>query len=712
MKPVWMPGDLEVPMRLFGRIKAKDLARISLPLVPGVLTQNLVGIAAGVLISLVWFFWKPYGRPLDGHVFHTARWLIGKRQLEKKADSSDSLTGEVEENAFRTGEGGLGTVIRIEPTNLDLKTGAEQGAVHNLYQEFIETVNYPVQIHSRQKRLDLDKYLDHLESCESSSELLKTDYVEFCEEFENQELTLTQHYIVVHVEQDGLSFLQEKYSEYLGDGVKSENDEALRSELDSRCREVLEALNTSDLNAERLTDTQLTQFTSAEKHTTPNPSPQWTTQGGQYRKTIQLDEYPSKIDLAWPVQLLRIRGMVDTVQVIEPCNTSKAVKKLNRVAEKLNAEIDSLLAGGHRGTNKLESLLEDANQFLNLLAEKEAHPVEYSAYLTVHHPKKERAGQTFEKVCNRLDTLRFEYSQPVLRTDQAYKTSSPLYRNPLNHSLLVPSSSAAAGFPFATQNTEDTGIIYGADTYSGNPVLLNRFNWSSHSMARMGAVGSGKSYAAKIELLRSALIYQDLKIIVVDPKQEYKHLIQSLGGNVETLEETTDYSLDNQATCLSVSERGQSENVELLTDAVEQVYSSVSQDQERTLVLVDEARILLNDEDGRRVLNQFVLEGRDTNTAITLITQNASHFTHSREGREILDNMPGKIFMRHDRVPESVVDYFNLSQREKQELYELRTGTESPYSEALLHVSGRIKTRLRVESTPQEHAVIQGGEQA
>jgi type IV secretory pathway VirB4 component len=111
-------------------------------------------------------------------------------------------------------------------------------------------------------------------------------------------------------------------------------------------------------------------------------------------------------------------------------------------------------------------------------------------------------------------------------------------------------------------------------------------------------------------------------------------------------------------------------------------------------------------------LNQFVLEARDTNTAITLISQNASHFTYCREGREILDNMPGKVFMRHDRVPEDVVDYFQLSQQEKQELYELKTGTDSAYSEALLKITGRLDTRVKIESTQVEESIINRGEEA
>jgi type IV secretory pathway VirB4 component len=306
---------------------------------------------------------------------------------------------------------------------------------------------------------------------------------------------------------------------------------------------------------------------------------------------------------------------------------------------------------------------------------------------------------------------------PYLRTDHATNSWDPLKPDSLDETQLMPASSAAAGFPFGTQDlSQSTGLIYGTTTDDNTPVLLNRYNWSSHSMARMGMVGSGKSYAAKLEIIRMQLAYTQVQTFVVDPKQEYSRLIQALGGQVFTLKpgETRLEDLPihtHHIVGFEVEDRGQRENVEILADTVEHLYQAVSQDQDRTHVVVDEARILMNDEDGKQLLNQFVLEGRDTNTAVTLISQNASHFTYCREGREILDNMPGKVFMRHDRVPDSVVDYFDLSTRERQQLYELRTGTDTDHSEAIIKVSGRLDTQVRINSTPAEHGLLAHGKQ-
>lgn len=716
-----MPGDVDVPTQFFGQFTPKDLLRIGLPVlsvliaiypVRSITWQTSGWFALAILVGVVWYAWRPYDRALDGHLYHAIRWYV-----QRTTDDDPGIEDHATDHVFTEDEGAVG-VIRVQPTNLEMKTDAEQRALHAVYQELLETITYPVTIYSRQTPLDLSGYARNLEQQDVPFDGLKQDYLTYLREFADGTLANTRHYVVLRVDHDELRWLRSRLAniEWLPIDLEADADRAtLVNELDSRCQQLLSTLNTADLTAERVTGRQLRQF--ATQHIGPSSEPgiTWTAQPGEYdlgsyRRTVSLTDYPSAMDLGWPLGLLRTDGLVDVTQVVTPRSPATASTTLQRLSEKLNAEIDSFLRQGYRGTNELEGLLEDVEWMLDLLADREAQPVDYAAYVTAHGEDRDACKQTFAQVCNRLQTMQVGYRHPVFRTDQAARTESPLHLDGLDESLLVPTESAAAGFPFATQDTEqDAGVIYGVDTADETPVLLDRFAWSSHSMARMGMVGSGKSYATKLELLRAVLAYDDLRIVVVDPKREYGHLVRRLGGTVHALDDDASYSFADDVLGFQVAERGQQANVGRLVDLVEQLYAAVSRDTRKTLVVIDEARILMNDETGRRLLNQFVLEGRDTNTAITLVTQNASHFTFCREGREILDNMPGTVFMRHDRVPEDVVEYFDLSRREKRELFELRTGTDADYSEALLKVSGRLDTRVRIEATGQEHAIIEAG---
>ena len=685
----------------------KDLLRLLTPSgLAYVFAPSIPGFVFAGALGGAWYWITLYGQHIDTLLYNLVRYRTHRKKIDIE-DDRYSLDTHIKMSDDRAA-----AHIKVTPTNLDMKTEDERKALHNLYRRLLDTVNYPVHIVSRQNHLDLNEYIQKLDEPGEIRDEIRHQYMQRCRDFSDQDLSYTTHYIKIFAEKDADSLLPD----FLQLTDEETSEKPLTEELDSRCNEVIDAVNSAELQAERVTGAELEDRPLTYVSGDPGIAPNWTTQGKKttlrgFRKTLYISEYPSTVELGWPLQLLRTDGLVDITQVIEPRSSAKASNKLQRLAEKLNAEIDPILAHGYRGTNKLETLLEDTEWILDLLAERRSTAVDYGVYITAKDNTREDCIQTYRQIQNRLDTLQIQYTKPVLRTDQAYKTDHTAYGDALHETQLVPSTSAAAGFPFGTQSTRrDNGVIYGVDTSDQAPILADRFQWSSHSMVRMGMVGSGKSYAAKIELLRSAVVYNDLQIIAVDPKQEYRHVIQALNGDIQNLDGSSDYSFPDGHVCFQVENRGQEENVEELVDLVREIYSYVSQDSRKTLVLIDEARILMNDETGRQVLNQFVLEGRDTNTAVTLVTQNASHFTYCREGREILDNVPGKVFMRHDRVPDSVVDYFQMSERERQELYELKTGTDSPYSEALLKISGRLDTRIKIESTDIEHQVINQGE--
>lgn len=274
--------------------------------------------------------------------------------------------------------------------------------------------------------------------------------------------------------------------------------------------------------------------------------------------------------------------------------------------------------------------------------------------------------------------------------------------------MLMPSVSAASGIPFVNQDFGDQrGVIYGIETEDGTPVFLDRFSWRSYAMVVMGITGSGKTYATKLDLLRMLLAVPDLRVIIVDPKQEYGSTVEAICGETYAITEDREYEFDDRIQCFQVLERGKLENIPLIVDLVEQIYSDVSRYPGKTLVIIDEAKLLMNDEEGRKVLEQFVLEARDTNTAISLLVQSAAHLTDWHEGRIILDNAHAKLFMRHERVSQSMIDFFRLSERKQQRLLKLRTGRSSKHGEGILEVSDQINAKVRFEATSLEHRLIE-----
>jgi type IV secretory pathway VirB4 component len=91
------------------------------------------------------------------------------------------------------------------------------------------------------------------------------------------------------------------------------------------------------------------------------------------------------------------------------------------------------------------------------------------------------------------------------------------------------SSPIAASFPFiSAELTSDDGILYGINRHNNSLILFDRFSLQNANMVVFATSGAGKSYAIKLEILRSMMMGTD--VIVIDPEMEYKHLCDAVGG--------------------------------------------------------------------------------------------------------------------------------------------------------------------------------------
>ena len=91
------------------------------------------------------------------------------------------------------------------------------------------------------------------------------------------------------------------------------------------------------------------------------------------------------------------------------------------------------------------------------------------------------------------------------------------------------SSPAASSFPFISSDlTSDDGIMYGVNRHNGSLIVFNRFDLQNANAVVFATSGAGKSYAVKLEILRSLMLGVD--VMVIDPENEYKHLSDAVGG--------------------------------------------------------------------------------------------------------------------------------------------------------------------------------------
>ena len=76
--------------------------------------------------------------------------------------------------------------------------------------------------------------------------------------------------------------------------------------------------------------------------------------------------------------------------------------------------------------------------------------------------------------------------------------------------------------------TGERGVLVGIEPESGVPLLVDRFGEHNPTRLVVGTSGAGKSYAAKLELIRQRVA--GASAVVVDPEGEFGHVADVLGG--------------------------------------------------------------------------------------------------------------------------------------------------------------------------------------
>ena len=125
---------------------------------------------------------------------------------KKNASSSTQMhlqIAEIRDNVIILKNGGIRSVLKTSSVNVHLKSEEEQNAVIYSYQNFLNTLEFPIQTVVRSKKLDLDNYLDNLKivAKKQTNSLLKeqtVDYIDYITRLiEYADIMQKEFYVVV-----------------------------------------------------------------------------------------------------------------------------------------------------------------------------------------------------------------------------------------------------------------------------------------------------------------------------------------------------------------------------------------------------------------------------------------------------------------------------------------------------------------------------------
>ncbi len=130
-----------------------------------------------------------------------SRQLTKNESLGKSAQEFVDVS-EIKDNVVILKNGTLRAVLAVSSINFELKSSAEQEAITGSYQNFLNSLDFPVQILVSSRRLDIAPYLDLLDEREKTqeNELLRfqiADYRNFVKNLVGASNIMTKSFYLV-----------------------------------------------------------------------------------------------------------------------------------------------------------------------------------------------------------------------------------------------------------------------------------------------------------------------------------------------------------------------------------------------------------------------------------------------------------------------------------------------------------------------------------
>jgi type IV secretory pathway VirB4 component len=251
--------------------------------------------------------------------------------------------------------------------------------------------------------------------------------------------------------------------------------------------------------------------------------------GGKFVRTIFVINYPRYISVGWFAPIINLNSTFDVAMFFYPVKSAVILKQLKKKVGALEAQIISDAEKGAARDPLRETALRDIEALRDALTQGVEKFFQFALYITLYADSKEELEQMTSDVENILGS-RLVYSKKVFyQAEQGFNSTLPLGNDELYITFNMNSSPIASSFPFiSSELTTDNGILYGINRHNNSLILFDRFSLQNANSVVFATSGAGKSYAIKLEILRSLMF--GTEVIVIDPEYEYKHLSDAVGG--------------------------------------------------------------------------------------------------------------------------------------------------------------------------------------
>lgn len=265
--------------------------------------------------------------------------------------------------------------------------------------------------------------------------------------------------------------------------------------------------------------------------------------GEKVSRTFYTISYPRFLTDSWFTPIINLDKVFDVSIFVHPMNTADALKNFQRKVAEVQSQIADRENKGLVRDPMLDTAYQDLETLRDNLQQAQERLFDVGLYMTLYASSKEELDKVEGEVRGILDS-KLVYTKPALfEQEQGFRSTLPVAMDELDVHNKLNSAPLSSIFPFVSFDlSSDRGILYGINRHNASLILFDRFSLENYNSVTFAKSGSGKSYAVKLEILRSLMF--DTDVIVIDPEREYEYLAQATGGRLFNISLSSEHHIN------------------------------------------------------------------------------------------------------------------------------------------------------------------------
>lgn len=181
----------------------------------------------------------------------------------------------------------------------------------------------------------------------------------------------------------------------------------------------------------------------------------------------------------------------------------------------------------------LKSKMHHTEQMMDDITTKNQKIFKVGILIHTYGDSNAQLDERVRRICSTVQQQTCRFDSILYEQRNAMNSMLPLGKKWLGLERTLETVSTAIYVPFTTQELFQPGGLYeGINARSKNLILCNRKLLPAPAGIVLGMTGYGKSFSVMQMVTNIMLRWPDDEIVLIDPEQEYTHLVTAMGGVV------------------------------------------------------------------------------------------------------------------------------------------------------------------------------------